>query len=92
VEGQVSGYYVSLEIAQVYKGMAIAIPNQHWAVFHHLTTAQLAKELKHLAHRVDLKKYQKHPRGPKQAKPHRNYSGNGQHVSTARLLFQRNYS
>jgi IS4 transposase len=92
VEGHVSGYYVSLEIAQVYKGMAIAIPNQHWAVFHHLTTPQLAKVLKDLAHRVDLKKYQKHPRGPKQAKPQRNYSGNGQHVSTAKLLFQRNYS
>ncbi len=89
VEDQVSGYYLSLEVSQVYKGMAIAIPNEHWSVFHDLTTAQLAKLLKQLARRVDVKKYQKHSRGPKRPQPPRTYSGNGQHVSTAKLLFQR---
>lgn len=89
VENHVSGYYVALEISQVYKGMMIAIPDEHWRVFQNLTAAQLAKLLRELARQVRLEKYQKHVRGPKRPQPRRNYSGNGQHVSTARLLFQR---
>lgn len=90
VEENLSSYYLSLEISQVYHGMLIAIPPEEWKIFRNLTTAQLASQLKELAGRVSLKKLQKHPRGPKRPQPKRNYSGNGQHVATAKLLARRN--
>jgi len=86
VKETVSGYYLSLEISQVYHGMMIAIPAPEWKVFRGLTPSRLAQELKFLSRRVNLKKYTKHPRGPKKPQPRRTYSGNGQHVATARLL------
>lgn len=90
VEQTVSGYYPALEISQVYHGMMIAIPSTEWAIFRGLTGTQLATVLKQLARRVNLTKYEKHPRGPKRPQPRRNYSGNGKHVATARLLCRRN--
>ena len=89
VEENLSSYYLSLEISQVYHGMLIAIPPAEWEIFRTLTTAQLASLLKQLARRVSLKKLQKHPRGPKRPQPKRKYSGNGQHVATAKLLARR---
>ena len=87
-EANASGYYLLLEVAQVYKGMGIAIPQEHWKVFHDMTGGQLATVLKQLARQMNLKRYQKHRRGPKRPQP-RTDSGNGQHVSTARVLSQR---
>ena len=90
VEENLSSYYLSLEISQVYHGMLIAIPPAEWEIFRNLTTAQLASLLKQLAGRVSLQKLQKHARGPKRPQPKRKYSGNGQHVATAKLLARRN--
>lgn len=90
VEQDVSMYYLTLEISQVYHGMLIAIPPEEWAIFRNLTTAQLASLLKQLAGRVSLKHLQKHPRGPKRPQPKRKYSGNGKHVAVAKLLARRN--
>ncbi|MBM4091083.1 MAG: transposase [Planctomycetes bacterium] len=89
VEEQVSGFYLSLEISQTYTGMMIAIPAKHWTVFRDMTVAQLAKVLKDLARRVDLSKYQKHPRGPKLPRPERVRTGRSNHVSTARIIATR---
>lgn len=89
VEEHVSGYYLSLEISKTYTGMMIAIPPKHWTVFRDMTVAQLARVLKELAHYVDLSKYQKHPRGPKQLRPERIHTGRTNHVSTARVLARR---
>ena len=89
VEENLSSYYLSLEISQVYHGMLIAIPAEEWTIFRDLTTAQLASVLKQLAERVSMKKLQKHPRGTKRPQPERKYSGNGQHVATAKLLARR---
>ena len=89
VEEHVSGYYLSLEISKTFTGMMIAIPAKHWIVFRDMSVAQLARVLKELARRVDLSKYQKHPRGPKQPKPERKYNGRSNHVSTARILAKR---
>lgn len=91
VEENLSSYYLSLEISQVYHGMLIAIPPEEWEIFRNLTPAQLASQLKQLAGQVSLKKLQKHPRGPKRPQPKRKYSGNGQHVATAKLLARRNH-
>ena len=91
VEENLSGYYLSLEISQVYHGMMIAIPAEEWAVFQHLTTAQLASLLKQLAKGVSLESFQKQVRGLKKPQPPRHYSGNGKHVATAKLLARRNH-
>jgi IS4 transposase len=89
VEENVSGYYLSLEISKTYTGMMIAIPAKHWTVFQEMSVAALAKVLKELARRVDLAKYQKHPRGPKLPRPDRIHTGRSNHVSTARILARR---
>lgn len=86
VKQNVSGYYLSLEISQVHHGMMIAIPEKHWTVFRTLTPTALAKLLKTLAAKVNLAKYQSHPRTPKKPQPKRTHSGNGQHVATAKLI------
>ena len=90
VEQNLSNYYLSLEIAQVYNGMLIAIPAAEWEIFQNLTTAKMVSVLKQLAAKVNLKKFQKTTRGPKHPQPKRKYSGNGQHVATAKLLARRN--
>lgn len=90
VEETVSGYYLALEISQVYHGMMIAIPAEEWTIFQNLSVSKLVNVLKDLARRVSLKTLQKHPRGPKTPQPRRNYSGNGKHVATSRLLARRN--
>ena len=89
VEENVSGYYLSLEISKTYTGMMIAIPPKHWTLFRDMSASQLARVLKELAHYVELSKYQKHPRGPKQPRPERTYAGRSNHVSTARILAKR---
>ena len=54
VEETVSGYYLALEISQVYHGMMIAIPAEEWTIFQNLSTAKMAAVLKQLASRVSL--------------------------------------
>jgi hypothetical protein len=89
VQQNVSGYYLSLELAQTYQGMMVAIPPSNWKVFRDLTPAALAKVLKRLAAHANLRRYQKHPRGPKKPPPKRSKYKNGGHVSTARLIAMR---
>jgi hypothetical protein len=88
IERDLSHHYVADEISGVWRGMMIAIPAPHWSeAFRDLTTPQLAKLLVQLARAVHLPRYQKHPRGPKKPPPKR--SGDSPHVSTARILEQR---
>jgi len=89
VEQNLSNYYVSLEIAQVYNGMLIAIPASEWEVFKDLSAAKMVSVLKQLAAKVNLKKFQKNTRGPKGPRVQRRNSGKGQHVATAKLLARR---
>jgi len=89
IEREVSGYYLADEISGTYRGMAIAIESKEWAVFHGLTVAQLAALLTHLATKVRLSAFQKHPRGPKRPQPPRRSDPHTPHVSTARLLASR---
>jgi IS4 transposase len=91
VEQNLSNYYLSLEIAQVYNGMLIAIPAAEWEIFQELTTAKMVSVLKQLATKVNLKKFQKNKRSPKGAPTKRKNSGKGQHVATAKLLARRNW-
>ena len=90
VERKVSGYYLSLELTQTYAGMMIAIPESRWKIFRALTPVEMAQVLKQLAANVSLRRYQKHPRGPKEPPAKRSKYKNGGHVSTARLIAMRN--
>ncbi|HEV3260678.1 MAG TPA: transposase [Gemmataceae bacterium] len=87
--GEVSGYYLADEVAGTYRGMLIAIPDEHWRVFGGLTAAELAEVLRALAGNVRLAAFRRHPRGPKKPSVKRRYSKKHPHVSTARLLENR---
>ena len=89
VQQEISGYYLSLEISQTYDGMMIAIPARHWQAFRTLSPVELARVLRELASNVNLRRYQKHPRGPKKPPPKKSKYKNGGHVSTAKLLATR---
>ena len=90
IEQQLSGYYVSNEISTIYPGMKIAIKSDHWHVFHEMTDAKMVKVVRALAQKVELSKFKKNPRGPKKPKPKRKKLKNKPHVSTFKLLQQRN--
>ena len=90
IEKQVSGYYVADEISATYRGMMIAIDDVHWLIFQQMTPNKLSRILKELAANVKLSAFRKHPRGPKKPQPKRISSKNTPHVSTAKILAQRN--
>jgi hypothetical protein len=86
VERNLSGYYLALELAQTYPGMMVAIPSSHWTIFRELAPLKMAQLLQMLAGNVILRRYQKHPRGPKKPSPKKSRYRNGRHVSTAKLI------
>lgn len=83
---ELSGYYLALEIKQVYEGMMIALPPARWKVFRGMSVPTFAKVLKQIAAHVDLPMYRKSPRGPKKPPPKKGRYRNGGHVSTYKLL------
>lgn len=88
VQDKVSLYYLADEVAGTWRGMEIAIPARHWnGRFASLSPRELASELKRIAGHAQLRRYRKHPRGPKKPPPKRR--GSALHVSTARLIAQR---
>jgi IS4 transposase len=86
VAEEVSGYYVADEIQMTHRGMMIAIPEDEWAVFHDLPPVELAEVLVRLARAVALRKFRKHPRGPKKPKPKKQSGARIKHVATAKIL------
>ena len=89
IEAEFSGYYLADEIATTYRGMMIAIPPEQWAIFRQWTIPQLVPMRLQLADKVDLRRFKKHPRGPKKLAPKREKDQTKPHVSTARLLAKR---
>jgi IS4 transposase len=84
-----SGYYLALEVKQVHDGMMIALPPPRWAVFAGLAVREFARLLMEIAAHVDLDRYRKSPRGPKKPPPKKSRYRNGGHVSTHKLLMER---
>ena len=78
-----------LKYLPMYDGMMVAIPSQYWLSFRTLNAKQLADVLKELATYVNLRRYQKHPRGIKKERTQRTAYKNGNHVSTAKILAKR---
>jgi Transposase DDE domain len=86
---EVSIYYIANEIAETYRGMMIAIPEDAWRVFRTMSTAAMVATLLELAQKVRLRTFRKTPRGPKKPRPKREENTKRSHVSTARLLMER---
>jgi hypothetical protein len=89
VENDLSRYFVSGEIGQVYRGMMVALPPEEWAIFRDMSFTDYVAFLKRLARNVDLERYPKAHRGPKKAKPKRKYDPKHPHVSVAKILLAR---
>jgi IS4 transposase len=85
-----SAYYMALEIKQVHEGMMIALPPEDWAIFRHMTVWEFAAQLKEMASHMDLRLYRKSKRGPKKPPPAKDKYKNGGHVSTYKLLKEKN--
>jgi Transposase DDE domain len=86
---ELSGYYMALEIKQVHEGMMIALPPTNWEVFGTMSVPEFAEVLKKMAHNVDLKYHRKSRRGPKKPAPEKSKYKNGGHVSTYKLLTEK---
>ena len=89
IDQALSLYYVANDIAQTYHGMMIAIPEEEWRVFRRMRPAEMVATLKELAQKVRLEAYRKSPRGPKKPRPKRESITQIPHVSTAKLLRER---
>jgi tetrahydromethanopterin S-methyltransferase subunit B len=89
VDEEVSLYSIANEISTTYHGMMIAIPAPAWDVFYSMSLADLAAILLDLAHRVRLQAIRKRPRQPKKPQPQRKKPTRKGHVTTAKLLMNR---
>jgi len=89
IDQDLSLYYVANDIAQTYRGMMIAIPEDEWRVFSRMRPVELVATLKELAQKVRLNAYRKSSRGPKKPRPKREGTTKASHVSTAKLLRNR---
>jgi IS4 transposase len=87
----ISGYYLASELSAAYHGMMIAVEPWRWKKeFGHRSVASMARVLKELAAGVRIEWFKKRVRGPKKPRPRRTSGTRYHHVSTARLLAQRN--
>jgi len=81
-----SGNLLSYELQTTYEGMMVAIPPEEWIPFGTMSLTEFVKFLKSVARQVDITRYRKHKRGPKQPRPPHEKYHNGGHASTAKLL------
>jgi len=91
MEKEVSNFFLTNEVRNVYAGMMIALPPTTWKVFQRMSPAELASHLLRWARSADLARYPKHRHGPKKPKP-RCPNAQFQHVSTAKLLEEKRLS
>lgn len=90
ITNEVSGYYLADEVAGTWRGMMMVLPAEFWTErFASSTPEQMARFLRHAASHVRLSAFRKHPRGPKKKPPAKMNKKHRGHVSTARILKQR---
>ena len=82
-------YYLTLEVAQVGRGLEIAIPEKEWRVFRTTTVDDFRATILDLARRLRVRRYTKHKRGPKKPQPKKTSGKRHKHLSTARVLAAR---
>ena len=86
IDDGVSGYYLVNEMARVAESLETLVEPRDWAVFQTFTLATMAVWLIATAGYVQLRKYRKHPRGPKKPPVSRTHDPRRPHLSVARLL------
>jgi len=86
IKDVVSEYYIAQEIDVAMDGISIAMTENERAVLTQASPSELATLLLDIACYVDLKKYEKNPRGPKKPPIKRTQFKGHPHVSTAKLL------
>jgi hypothetical protein len=90
LQTELSGYYLAEEVAATYGGMMIALEPRVWTrSFAGLTADEIAAILLELAVNVDPARFRKRHRGVKKPQPPRKGGYPHKHVSTARLLAER---
>jgi hypothetical protein len=89
VREEVSGFHIAVDVALDHPGMVVAIPDELWAPFQKMTSAELAYWLVKIAKNVDMRNVKKAKRGPKKPRPKLPFDPKHPHVSTARLLAAR---
>ncbi len=85
-EKQLSFYYRAEESAGTHRGMMVALPDPEWRIFGGTTAARLAECLREWAGQVQLRMFQKRPRGPEKKPPRRPSCGRYKHVATSKLV------
>lgn len=81
--------YLVMEIAEITGGMMIALPHSRWEEIKSMTIADFAAEVRSIISGMDLSRYRKSVRGPKNPPPERTHDPKVVHVSTKRLLDER---
>jgi len=89
IDEEFSHNFLADELELTHRGMMIAVPDEHWAVFATMTDRKFAAVLLYLARHVDLTLFPKSKRGPKKKPPKKKYSKKEPHVSTAKILAKR---
>lgn len=86
VSQDLSTYYIAHEIASTFLAVLILSDDQEWHFLTTLPVNEFTKWLHTVACHINIKKYKKHPRGPKKPPPKKSYDPKQPHCSTKRLL------
>jgi IS4 transposase len=89
VEKEVSGYYIANEVRSTHAGMDVALDETIWEPFRTMSPSEMARKLLEYAGQVRLSSFKRTPRGAKKPVPPRTKHTTKPHVSTARLLAER---
>ncbi len=89
IKEKLSDYHLLSDVAAVYVGMDIAVPEECWESYQAMPLKALAKALTKLAHRVTPTRYPKNKRGPKKPQPRKKSGSRNHHIATARVLAKR---
>lgn len=90
IPDEISDYYIAEEISSTYNGMDIIVEPEDWSVFVTGSIPEVSYLLLYLAGNINLRKFKKHKREPKKPLLPKNKFKGQPHVSTAKLLLNRN--
>jgi hypothetical protein len=82
----VSDNAVTVQVAQIYPGMMIAVPSSLWPELAERPASEVSAMLVDLASRVPVERMMRSPRGPKKPKKARSKGDGGHHLATKKLL------
>jgi len=86
IQDEISDYYVADEISSAYHGMMLIVEDEEWSVFTSCSLSELGQALLKMAGNIQLKRFKKNKRGPKNPSPPKEKYKGQPHVSTARLI------